>query len=258
MDCKQVRLIIHGYVDGEIDAITMARIESHANNCADCQRRLSEQATLRAAINTASPYYTAPASLQQRIQAGLRASKIRRWPAFSHNSRWLSLSAVTSSVAVLSLGVALLLTTPSSDELLAREIVASHIRSLMVDHLTDVQSTDQHTVKPWFMGQLDFSPPVDDLAAKGFLLVGGRMDYIDNRQVAALVYKRRKHVINLFIAPATDEHTINIRTQRRQGYAIYEWTKAGMHFWAVSDVSESDLAQFVHLSQAASATIPGK
>ena len=139
------------------------------------------------------------------------------------------------------------LTVAESD--LAGQVLDSHIRSLMASHLADVVSTDQHTVKPWFNGKLDFSPPVIDFAAQGFPLIGGRLDYLDGRSAAALVYRRRKHIINLFVWP--EQGRVGTESMTRRGYHLIHWTKDGMTYWAVSDVSGSDLSQFARLSQEA-------
>lgn len=136
---------------------------------------------------------------------------------------------------------------PSHEEMITREIVAGHVRSLMANHLSDVTSTDQHTVKPWFDGKLDFAPPVVNLASAGFPLVGGRLDFVDGRPVAALVYQRRLHFINLFIWPSTERQESSVVLQSREGYNILHWTRGGMTFWAISDVSADDLRSFAEL-----------
>lgn len=253
MDCKEARLMTHAYVDGELDVLTTARIESHVRACAVCQQRLGELTQLRGSVKTAAPYFTAPVGLQKRIQTGLRASQKKPWHSAFGDWRWMRIGGAMAAAIAVSVSLALVMNTPSSDDMIAHEVIASHVRSLMAEHLTDVRSTDQHTVKPWFIGRLDFSPPVRDLTAEGFTLVGGRLDFLGNRQAAALVYQYRKHVINLFVWPAEPEQTSNVTVRRWQGYQAYGWTQGGMHFWAVSELNENDLAQFTRLLRSAPA-----
>ena len=154
-----------------------------------------------------------------------------------------------AAAAVMVLALVPFLRGPSTDELLTREVVSSHVRSLMATHLADVASSDHHTVKPWFAGKLDFSPPVEDLAKQGYPLVGGRLDYLKNRPVAALVYQRQKHFINLFIWPADSAPDVRANTVSLQGYNLAYWAKSGMTYWAVSDLNSSELQEFVQLVQ---------
>lgn len=255
MDCNELNVMLNAYVDGELDALTMARMESHLHTCATCQRRLREQTDLRTAIKTASPYFKAPASLRNRIHMELHKEEKPRWREYLNTWRWPSMGAALSSIVLFSASLVLVLNTPSTDDLITREVVASHVRSLMAEHLADIRSTDQHTVKPWFIGKLDFSPPVHDLAAQGFELVGGRLDYVNNRQVAALVYQYRKHIINLFIWPAAGHKQISAVSEKQlQGYAAYVWTQADMQFWAISDINEKDFGQFSQLLRTAVGT----
>lgn len=200
-----------------------------------------EQARLLGArIRDEGRYHPAPPGLAARMLAALPAdaaqprAAVRRTP-------WMLASAMAGA-CVLVLGIAVVALRPAADRPLAEEIVASHVRSLMVDHAADVASSDHHTVKPWFAGKLDFSPPVSDLTAQGFALLGGRLDYVDHRPVAALVYRHRQHLINLFVWPASGEGAAV--QQELQGFHLLHWRHAGMAYWAVSDLNPEELAQF--------------
>jgi anti-sigma factor RsiW len=163
--------------------------------------------------------------------------------------RWLSIPVSLAFVAIMIWAFEPVLTGPFRNDFLTQEIISSHVRSLMADHLTDVASSDQHTVKPWFNGKVDFSPPVKDLADHGFPLVGGRLDYIANKPVAALIYHHRKHFINLFIWPSKEGLNLGEKTVTHQGYNLIHWNKSGMTYWAVSDLNDSELQEFVQLIQ---------
>jgi anti-sigma factor RsiW len=162
---------------------------------------------------------------------------------------WLSLSGLGLAAAIIFAAIifsnlAPQLRRPGTDQLLATQLIASHVRSLMANHLTDVASSDQHTVKPWLDAKLDFAPPVVDLASEGFPLIGGRLDYLDNRTVAALVYQRRKHFINLFVWPAESNATRATKAMSRHGYQLLNWVESDFDYWAVSDVNVNDLQTF--------------
>jgi anti-sigma factor RsiW len=249
MDCKQAQKLIDGYVDGELDVIRNLDIERHLQECALCSQGYKNHQALRNGIKAGLPYFKAPEELQRRLQLSVRkaakaeaAARVLRWP-------WLSIAAPLAAAAIVVLALVPLLKGPSADDLLGREVLAGHVRSLMANHLSDVASSDQHTVKPWFNGKLDFSPPVEDLAQQGFPLVGGRLDYLNNRPVAALVYHRQKHFINLFIWPTTESSDSGVKKETRQGYHLFHWTRSGMTYWAVSDVEESQLQEFVRQLQ---------
>ncbi|MEP7191159.1 MAG: anti-sigma factor [Roseiflexaceae bacterium] len=246
MNCQHARILIHGYVDGELDLVRSLELERHLRNCRDCAQAYDAQLALRAAINTGSLAYAAPARLQQRVRTSLRQqgrtnATPRRLPW-----RWLSLAAALLIVAIVAGALAYRLRAPGVDDRVAEAVFDSHVRSLMANHLTDVASSDQHTVKPWFDGKLDFSPAVVDLKGQGFPLIGGRLDYLDNRPVAALVYHRRLHVINLFIWPAAAAAAAP-HDMIQQGYQLLSWHQGAMTYWAVSDVSADDLQAFVQL-----------
>jgi anti-sigma factor RsiW len=179
----------------------------------------------------------AQASRHSADSAALRAP---RWS-------WLGAAAVLVAAVIITWGLARGLGRQPADDLVAQEVVASHVRSLMPDHLTDVTSSSQHTVKPWFAGKLNFSPQVVDLASDGFPLIGGRLDYLDNQPVAALVYGRQQHLINLFIWPSTSAAAT--QTEVRQGYQVAHWTQSGMNYWVVSDMNAAELEVFVQLFQ---------
>ena len=251
MSCLETQGLIHGFIDGELDLVRSIEIERHLEACESCSRAYRVQQDLKRAFQAAPLRFSAPPDLRKRIQSSLRkagepvpGSRAFLWlPTW----RWAGAVAALVLVAVVSWNLARLSQAPSGDEVVAQEVIDSHVRSLMVNHLADVPSSDQHTVKPWFNGKLDFSPPVEDLTKEGFPLVGGRLDYLENRPVAALVYQRRKHFINLFIWPSA--HDSGERTVTRQGYHLLHWTKSGMAYWAVSDLNYGELQEFVQLIQ---------
>ena len=251
MNCHDVQNLIDGYIDGELDLIRNLEIEQHLQECSTCAQIYKNRQTLRAAIQTGALYQNAPASLQKRLQSSLRQQYQPRPLLRLTPLRLLSAAAALLVAVIIAWSLISSLSAPSVNESLVQSVLSSHIRSLMVNHLVDVASTDQHTVKPWFDGKLDYSPPVIDLAQQGFPLVGGRLDYLNNRPVAALVYKRGKHYINLFIWPANSAPAsqANTTTLTRQGYHLITWTRSGMTYWAVSDLEEDQLQQFVQLIQ---------
>ena len=264
MRCEEARPLIDGYLDGELDFEHNRELESHLEGCAVCAPARRSALELRSAIQQHVPYFRAPRALENRVRAMLReqAAAEPRVNFFSRSWSWprpmsWSWLAAAAMILLVLFGSTQLVTNwpltnwpatnwlgASHDDLIAQEVVSGHIRSLMASHLSDVISTDQHTVKPWFDGKLDFAPPVVDLASAGFPLVGGRLDYADGRPVAALVYQRRLHYINVFIWPSTGRNAPPA-SQTRSGYNILHWTRGGMTFWAVSDVTLEDLQSFV-------------
>jgi anti-sigma factor RsiW len=249
MDCQTARTLIDGYLDGELDLVRNLEIQGHLHGCALCAQMHTDRQLLRGALKTGSVYFKAPPDLQKRIQRSVRqAAKAEGGPRVLPKW-WFNIAAPMAAAAVVVLALVPFLRGPSADDLLAREVVSSHVRSLMASHLADVASSDQHTVKPWFAGKLNFSPPVEDLAKQGFPLIGGRLDYVDNRPVAALIYQRQKHFINLFIWPSASDSDVRTKTVSRQGYNLFHWNKAGMTYWAVSDLNKGELQEFARQVQ---------
>ncbi len=243
MNCQQARPLIDPYADGELDAAGILELEKHIHDCPACALAWRNVQGLRKALKQDALFYTAPNELRQKVKADLHSQFEAR--SLWNFRNWLTVATSGAAAVCLALLLTVLLARPSSEQQLAQEIVSSHIRSLMANHVLDVVSTDQHTVKPWFNGKLDFSPPVKDLAAQEFPLIGGRLDYLGGRSVAALVFQRHKHVINLFIWPTKEKDSKPASFTSIQGYHLIHWSEAEMTFWAVSDLNEKELMEFV-------------
>jgi len=245
MDCTDTLSRLDAYLDQELDPPGIMAIDRHLAACAACQQAFAAQSALQSGIRRHATYYNAPERLKERIRAGIgspRPSFGWQWPKFPQ----LQLGAAMAAAAVVSWIAAVEYTAPREDELIMEQVVSGHARSVVTNHVADVASTDQHTVKPWLSGKLDFSPPVNDLAGAGFPLLGGRVDYIGNRTVAALVYKHREHLIDVFVWPERKAaRTTPIHRPSGQGYNVVHWTDAGLAFWAVSDLNAAEMKSFV-------------
>jgi anti-sigma factor RsiW len=246
IDCDSAREQIASYHDGELDLAASLALEAHLSSCAACHEELAQLEALRTRIREKAPYYRAPASLPLRLPAGEGAARVppqrSRW---SQRAIWPQALAA-SLLLVLSVNGYLLWMRAPAESAVADEVVAGHLRSLEVRHLADVASTDQHTVKPWFAGKLDYSPPVHDLVADGFPLTGGRLDVLDERPVAALVYRHRQHTINVFVWPDRDPNAAAApEDQRRRGFNLVHWRERGMQWWVISDLNAAELDQLV-------------
>lgn len=244
--CTDREPALNALFDGELDSLNAAEIEAHVRSCAACAAYLESLSAIRAALAPAAQGEHAPAGLHRAIEDMIARFEPVPPPAKPQAAArrflpWLGGGAIGALAASLAL---LLTPLQSGGSDLSDQLVASHVRSLQVAHLIDVQTSDRHVVKPWFNGRIDFSPPVVDLAAQGFPLVGGRLDYIADRPVAALVYRRRLHTINLFIGPAQTSPATYPDAVRHRSYTIVHWKMGDLEYWAVSDIAAGDLQQF--------------
>ncbi|AWM06515.1 anti-sigma factor family protein [Bradyrhizobium symbiodeficiens] len=248
MTCDEARIMLHALLDGELDAGHAREVEAHIASCTACAAEFAAQREMQRVLADTNLRYTAPASLRNRIEASLPGPQ-RQQPTRRSLLRGFAMGSAVSALAATGI-VAVVLRQDDQQRILS-EVVSAHLRSLQAGHLIDVVSTDQHTVKPWFNGKLDVAPPVIDLTAQGFTLVGGRLDYIDARAIGAVVYKRRQHVINLFVAQTSSTEHRPPKTQTMQGFNCRRWGERGLNFWAVSDIGADELAEFVDKFEAA-------
>ncbi|HKV56098.1 MAG TPA: anti-sigma factor [Candidatus Binataceae bacterium] len=255
MTCEDARQLLHPYVDGELDLVRSLEVEAHLGDCAACRLEQAAIGALRTALHEGGLYHQAPTRLERRVRAAVSG---QRWSDSGRRfTRYAGGVAAVAAVFVIAFVVGgIPRFRAHSDDLTAREVVDDHLRSLTANHLTDVLSSNQHTVKPWFDGRLDFAPPVVDLGAQGFPLIGGRLDYLDNRPVAAVVYRRRQHIINLFISPAEGSGDTMPVGETRAGYNLVHWFQRGMSYWVVSSLGGVELGQFARLLLANNAPVP--
>ena len=245
MNCDDTRALLNGYADDELDLVNNLQIELHLKDCQTCALEHKNLLAVKSAVADDAFYFRASSKLLDRLHTSLWEISPEQTASTFWKWRWMPAHATSFAVvAILVLGVMFFRSNVTNDDLIAQEIVSAHIRSMMANHLTDVPSTDQHTVKPWFDGKLDFSPPVVDLGSNGFTLIGGRLDYAASRPVAALVYQRRQHFVNLFVFPSADNSDIGNKMTVRQGYNLIHWSRSGMTFWAVSDINLGELQEF--------------
>ena len=247
MNCDFSGTLLHAYLDSELDPVRAAEFERHLESCRECTNTLGAAESLRSSLQRAQLYETAPLELRKKIRAELKApsaevknSRVAAW-------RWLAVAAAILLVSATAWFAMPFFRSTGPEQVTAAEVIDAHIRSLQPGHLTDVTSTDQHTVKPWFDGKLDFVPPVHDFMDEGFPLLGGRLDVLGGRNVAALVYGRRKHFVNVFVWPTKEPDTPIHPPGSRQGYQWVHWRHQGMEFCAVSDTSAQDLHDLAQL-----------
>lgn len=245
-DCDDYLVLLHGLIDGELDAANTLRCESHLQQCKDCASAFHNAQTMRAALQKAAPRYAAPDRARRRLQtllkshAGTYAGRSLSWRLFRpFVAKW---SLTFTPVLALALLVAIMVPRGAD---LPDQIIASHVRSLQGGHLIDVVSSDRHTVKPWFAGRIDYVPPVVDLSAAGFPLVGGRLDYVDSQPVAVMIYRRGHHIINLYVWPVHGGvRPLAADLIQRSGFTMLHRTRAGMNFWCVSDAGVPEMHAF--------------
>lgn len=255
MTCSETRRLLDAWVDNELDLRGALEVEEHLGHCTDCAAQERSVRELQVFARANLTRHEMPPGLDARLRAALRtetgaaphAPALRpSRPRARRALRWTAPLLAASVAAVVAVGVL----RPAPERGLPESVVNAHVRSLLTNHLTDVASSDQHTVKPWFQGKLDYSVPVTDFAEEGFPLAGGRLDYVEETPAAALVYRRRQHVINLFIWPQKKQGgDSSVQRLTLRGYCAYRWSKEGMSYWAVSDLSDAELQKFVELAR---------
>lgn len=239
MTCDEAEILLHALIDGELDAGHAREIEAHVATCPRCAVLLADYREISKAVAGSDMRFKAPPELRRRIEASLPQT---RAPSRRALLRGFAMGSAVSAIAAT--GLVAIVLRADDEARIQSEVVSAHLRSLQAGHLTDVLSTDQHTVKPWFNGKLDVAPPVIDLTAQGFTLIGGRLDYVDTRPIGAIVYRRRSHVINLFVAQTASTEHKAARIEALQGFNIRRWSERGLNYWAVSDIAADELAEF--------------
>jgi anti-sigma factor RsiW len=235
--CPDKEFLLHGLLDGELDAANTQAMEAHLKTCAGCAEAFGDLQALSGRLSATGVGYRAPARLRERIEAAIEAPAPRRRLAAA--APWGLSGGFAALAATLAI---VMMQAPAAG--LEEQLVSNHVRSTLATHLVDVETSNRHVVKPWFNGRVDFAPPVVELADRGYPLVGGRLDYVQDRVVAALVYRRNLHVINLFVWPSRPGPSLAPTTAQRSGYAVVHWRAGGLEYWAVSDIDPKDLESF--------------
>jgi anti-sigma factor RsiW len=247
MNCVRASELLHGYLDNELEVMHVEEIQTHLGACVSCGKQHAQELKLRALLQARAPRYAAPAHLRTRILTGVRSAergrRVREWVPMG----WLQFGGSLAATVLLTSAITYYSLLWPNSERVVDEVVAAHVRSMITNRLTDVESSDQHTVKPWFNGKVDFSPPVKDLVAQGFPLVGGRLDYVDGRPIAALLYRHRQHWISVFMWPDQSGKDSAPRGFSKRGYDITQWSAEGLRFYVVSDIVSPELGQLVTL-----------
>jgi anti-sigma factor RsiW len=254
MNCQEFYDYVDAYIDNELDLAATILVKQHLRDCPKCQQLLEARKALGNLLDNPEISFEAPDSLLEKVRSALPVARSEVKQPRSRSRvviPWFSVPLALAAALAVMLGLVILnrggISDRSRSNALAQEVITSHVRSLLATHLFDVPSTDQHTVKPWFDGKLKFSPPVHDFAEQGFRLTGGRLDYFNGREVAALVYQRRLHIINLFVWPSDSGRNTGAESFAKDGYNVSHWERNGFEFWAVSDVNAADLKAFSNL-----------
>jgi anti-sigma factor RsiW len=254
MTCQEAEILLHALLDDELDAGHSHEVETHADTCAHCSGQLEAYQELRRAMRAELLQFAPPIGLRARIERALPSASPRTSSRRSVLKGFVMGTALSTAIAA-SLVVAVIRT--DQDQRILGDVLSAHVRSLQGNHLTDVETSDQHQVKPWFNGKLDLAPPVVDLAAQGFALIGGRVDYIDGKAVAAIVYRRRMHAINLFIAQGATSDNLAPKVDMMQGFSVLRWGAQGLEFFAISDINAEELQEFRDRFEVASRAASG-
>ncbi len=243
MDCGEIQSILDGYFDGELELTKSIEVGEHLKSCGDCSVIFNNYKILHNAFRDKSFYYNAPTKLKNKIIPALKKKTSKSIYGINQVFNWRNASFALTILLIISVILILTQKNISSTENLTYQVLNSHLRSLASNNLTDVLSSDKHTVKPWFNGKINFSPPVNDLSSKGFPLIGGRIDYLNNKPAAVLVYHYNKHIINLYIS-LNEKNNSNEEISSHSGYNIIHWVRGGMDYWAISDVNIEELKIF--------------
>ena len=240
MTCDDALVLVHALADGELDAGHARDVEMHVASCRRCTAEFASAREMKRALAAMNLRFAAPASLRARVEGAIPKPR----PVASRRTllKGFALGSAVSALAASGIGVVVL--REARESRVMGEAISAHLRSLQGEHLTDVLSSDQHTVKPWFNGKLDLAPPVPDLTAQGFTLIGGRLDFLDGKPVAALVYRRRAHVINVFVGQDLGAAPSSPELQVMQGFNLLRWDEGGLSALAVSDLNRDELEEF--------------
>jgi anti-sigma factor RsiW len=242
MTCEETQHLLDAYVDNELDWSVQIAVNIHLQECVHCAHVLSSLQSLVSALKRAALTFKAPQRLNAKVEADIQRAHSGTHPSFGR-WHWAGIAAALVLVIALAWFYSATPRNSSLETQLVAEVISSHVRSMMADHVTDILSSDTHNVKPWFVDKLDYSPPTRDLSAQGFPLIGGRMDYLDNRPVAALVYRRNQHYINFFVWPVDQGQAVPETRSTVRGFNLIHWTHDGMTFWLISDLEPAQLSE---------------